>query len=151
MATHSSTLAWRIPGMGEPGGLPSMGSHRVRHNWSNLAAAADYTPIWGRWDFFSKRNFQDYKSICRYQSSLTPKASEKWCSVCSFHYFCFLMMETYNEMCREWFLCWPWLVSLFLACFQSQTTLCLLLVSSSLLLCPANHLTCIRLASLKVF
>ena len=32
MATHSSTLAWRIPGMGEPGGLPSIGSHRVGHN-----------------------------------------------------------------------------------------------------------------------
>ena len=40
MATHSSVLAWRIPGMGEPGGLPSMGSHRVRHNWSDSAAAA---------------------------------------------------------------------------------------------------------------
>ena len=32
MATHPSVLAWRIPGTGEPGGLPSMGSHRVRHN-----------------------------------------------------------------------------------------------------------------------
>ena len=32
MATRSSVLAWRIPGMGEPGGLPSMGSHRVRHD-----------------------------------------------------------------------------------------------------------------------
>ena len=32
MTTHSSVLAWRIPGMGEPGGLPSTGSHRVRHN-----------------------------------------------------------------------------------------------------------------------
>ena len=40
MATHSSVLACRIPGTGEPGGLPSMGSHRVGHNWSNLAAAA---------------------------------------------------------------------------------------------------------------
>ena len=40
MATHSSVLAWRIPGMGEPGGLPSMGSHRVGHGWSDLAAAA---------------------------------------------------------------------------------------------------------------
>ena len=40
MATHSSVLAWRIPGTGEPGGLPSMGSHRVGHHWSNLAAAA---------------------------------------------------------------------------------------------------------------
>ena len=40
MATHSSVPAWRIPGTGEPGWLPSMGSHRVRHDWSNLAAAA---------------------------------------------------------------------------------------------------------------
>ena len=40
MATPSSVLAWRIPGTGEPGGLPSMGSHRVGHDWSNLAAAA---------------------------------------------------------------------------------------------------------------
>ena len=40
MATHSSVLAWRIPGMGEPCGLPSMGLHRVGHDWSDLAAAA---------------------------------------------------------------------------------------------------------------
>ena len=39
MATHSSVLAWRAPGTGEPGGLPSMGSHRVGHGWSALAAA----------------------------------------------------------------------------------------------------------------
>ena len=39
MATHSSVLAWRIPGTGEPGGLPSLGSHRVRHDWSDLAVA----------------------------------------------------------------------------------------------------------------
>ena len=39
MATHSSVLAWRIPGMAEPGGLPSMGSHRAGHDWSDLAAA----------------------------------------------------------------------------------------------------------------
>ena len=39
MATHSSVLAWRIPGTGKPGGLPSMGSHRVGHDWSDLAAA----------------------------------------------------------------------------------------------------------------
>ena len=36
MATHSSVLAWRIPGMGEPGGLPCMGSHRVGHDSSDL-------------------------------------------------------------------------------------------------------------------
>ena len=40
MATHSSVLAWRIPGAGEPGGLPSMGSHRLGHDGSDLAAAA---------------------------------------------------------------------------------------------------------------
>ena len=45
MATHSSVLAWRIPGTGEPGGLLSMGSHRVGHDWSDLAAAAAvYSP-----------------------------------------------------------------------------------------------------------
>ena len=43
MATHSSVLAWRIPGTGEPGGLPSMRSHRVGHDWSDLAAAAATT------------------------------------------------------------------------------------------------------------
>ena len=40
--THSSVLAWRIPGTGEPGGLLSLGSHRVGHNWSDLAAAAAF-------------------------------------------------------------------------------------------------------------
>ena len=40
MATHSSVLAWRIPGTEEPGGLPYMGLHRVGHDWSDLAAAA---------------------------------------------------------------------------------------------------------------
>ena len=39
MATHSSILAWRIPGTAAPGGLPSMGSHRVGHEWNDLAAA----------------------------------------------------------------------------------------------------------------
>ena len=40
---HSSVLAWRIPGTGEPGGLPSMGSHRIRYDWSDLAAAVALT------------------------------------------------------------------------------------------------------------
>ena len=47
MATHSSVLAWRIPGTGEPGGLPSLGSHRVGHNWSDLAAAAACSSLVG--------------------------------------------------------------------------------------------------------
>ena len=53
-ATHSSVLAWRIPGTGEPGGLPSMELHRVRHDWSDLAAAAaaqevNLCHLWHRW------------------------------------------------------------------------------------------------------
>ena len=52
MATHSSVPAWRIPGMGEPGGLPSMGSHRVGHNWSYLAAAAVNTVTKSVQDYF---------------------------------------------------------------------------------------------------
>ena len=45
MATHSSVLAWRIPGMGEPGGLPSMGLHRVGHDWNDLAGVAAATNL----------------------------------------------------------------------------------------------------------
>ena len=45
MATHTSVLAWRIPGTGEPGGLWSMGSHRVGHNWSDLAASKELSCI----------------------------------------------------------------------------------------------------------
>ena len=45
MAAHSSVLAWRTPGTGESGGLPSMGSHRVGHDWSHLAAAAAHTEM----------------------------------------------------------------------------------------------------------
>ena len=44
MATHCTALAWRIPGTGEPGGLPSVGLHRVGHDWSNLAAVAATFP-----------------------------------------------------------------------------------------------------------
>ena len=52
MATHSSVLAWRIPGTGEPGGLPSMGSHRVGLDWSNLAAAAAVSLVYAHPLFF---------------------------------------------------------------------------------------------------
>ena len=46
MAAHSSVLAWIIPGTEEPGGLLSMGLHRVGHDWSELAAAAAVTELW---------------------------------------------------------------------------------------------------------
>ena len=46
MATHSSVVAWRIPGTGEPGGLSSRGLHRVGHDWGDLAAAGIFYVLW---------------------------------------------------------------------------------------------------------
>jgi len=58
MATHSSVLVWRIPGMEEPGGLPSMGSHRVGHDCSDLAAAAAGPPEHSYWvDHYIKQSY----------------------------------------------------------------------------------------------
>ena len=66
MPTHSSVLAWRIPGMGEPGGLPSMGSHRVGHDWSDLAAAAEcgyHSSICCLWHS-SPVMYSQWRSLC---------------------------------------------------------------------------------------
>ena len=61
MAPHSSTLAWKIPWTEEPGGLQSMGSHRVGHDWSDLAAAA-VSPIYRFISFlFNQRLFSPLK------------------------------------------------------------------------------------------
>ena len=62
MAIHSSALAWRIPGTGEPGGLPSMGSHSVGHDWSDLAAnfSASYLPSLNpsiSWQWYTSTRF----------------------------------------------------------------------------------------------
>ena len=62
MATHSSVLAWRIPAMGEPGGLPSMGSHRVGRDWSDLAAAAAKQSLAQEWYYHDW--LQDALGIC---------------------------------------------------------------------------------------
>ena len=59
MAPHSSVLAWRIPGTGEPGGLPAMGSQRVRQDWTDLAAAAAAVYSSLTFENFSKTVFQD--------------------------------------------------------------------------------------------
>ena len=60
MATHSSVLAWRIPGTEESGGLPSIGSPRVGHDWSDLAAAAAATAVHSKgdqpWVFFGRND-----------------------------------------------------------------------------------------------
>ena len=60
MATHSSVLAWRIPGTGEPGGLPSMGSHRVGHDGSDLAGTAAAPSLAG--GFFTSEAPQVHKA-----------------------------------------------------------------------------------------
>ena len=54
MAPYSSTLAWKIPRTEGPGGLLSMGMHKVGNDWSNLAAAAGFNSTWSK-------NFQMYK------------------------------------------------------------------------------------------
>ena len=78
MATHSSVLALRIPGTGEPGGLPSMGSHRVRHDWSDLAAAvseSDFSQYYTtkfRNKFISE-TFYNYKKITLHNISMLIK------------------------------------------------------------------------------
>ena len=76
MATHSSVLAWRIPGTGEPGGLPSLGLHRVGHDWSAFAVSvfhheyvpqiAYLLPVEGHLGFFPPV-WGDYKlSYCKH-------------------------------------------------------------------------------------
>ena len=67
MTTHSSVLAWRIPGTGEPGGLPSMELHRVGHDWSDLAAAA------GSHFIFNYLYYEKYKMFSSEQSSRLKK------------------------------------------------------------------------------
>ena len=85
MATHSSVLAWRIPGMWEPSGLLSMGLHRVGHDWSNLAAAAaaflfckgssqsrDWTHVYRahlNWQPTKKLLFQTYHKALGYSTN----------------------------------------------------------------------------------
>ena len=66
MATHSSFLAWRIPGTGEPGGLPSMGSHRVGHNWSDLVAAAVAAEIF--YEYFLQMGFFEWNAFVKCHS-----------------------------------------------------------------------------------
>ena len=81
MATHSSVLAWRIPGTGEPGGLPSMGSQRVGHDWSDSAAACTGTSVLTA-VLFTKTKIR--------QQCVCPRIHErvkKWWCVCTMEYY----------------------------------------------------------------
>ena len=76
MATHSSILAWRIPGLEEPGGLPSMGSHRLGHDWSNLAAAAaenELTHAINDMEKVSKQSDNEHFNLCEYMYNIRLK------------------------------------------------------------------------------
>ena len=80
VATHSSVLAWRIPGMGEPGGLPSMGSHKVGHDWSDLAAALTEKI----WFYINCNSCSARHFVClmmAYASCRTCNVTEETCSV----------------------------------------------------------------------
>ena len=71
MATHSSVLAWRILGTGEPGGLPSMGSHTVGHDRSDLAAAAAAAAAAAGFDVLSRRKLSFNNLKYCYQDTRT--------------------------------------------------------------------------------
>ena len=85
MATHSSVLAWRIPGTEEPGRRPSMGLHRVGHDWSNLAAAETcsrnlqwidvFTKFQGFILFFENQIYVSVVSLCR----RPVRPADMWC------------------------------------------------------------------------
>ena len=84
MASHSSIPAWRIPGTGEPGGLPSMGSHRVGHDWSDLAAAEPSQAILNNWSMDWLLGTTALANI--YSDSLAVhrrKQIRRGCGVCS--------------------------------------------------------------------
>ena len=86
MATHSSVLAWRIPGTGEPGGLPSMGSHRVRHDWSDLAAATyleHFLSVYVELSLFFKLHFFSFWAIPSGMSNLISLTRDRTPGPCS--------------------------------------------------------------------
>ena len=87
MATHSSVLAWRIPGTGEPGGLPSMGLHRVGHDWSDLAAAAAvawWNIMQWKWSYARKLKDMEPDILNNTMWKISVKNySSIWCAVLS--------------------------------------------------------------------
>ena len=95
MAAHSSVLGWRMPGTGEPGGLPSLGSHRVGHNWSDLAAAAAAAAAAIHTDCMCKWNTKQLQVKCQ-QWILNCEIMRFLLSSLYFSAFCnFSIMNTY--------------------------------------------------------
>ena len=122
MATHSSVLAWRIPGMGKPGGLPSMGSHRVRHDWSNLAAASSQTTQSGAclmcllfvFACLFPHGPTPFLGFCIYFICKTPSTKVKALIFCETTYFIHLIIKLsatkirhkISMCCSYWY--WSW-------------------------------------------
>ena len=99
MATHSSVLAWRIPGTGEPGGLPSMGSHRVGHDWSDLAAAAG-SSLRG----ISQAGILEWAAISFSRGSFRPKDRTHTSCIGKLILYHWTTRETFIKICRNKFL-----------------------------------------------
>ena len=102
MATYSSVLVWRIPGMGDPSGLPSMGLHRVGHDWSDLAAVAvtgrridEWTDKEKQTDNFPSRNIFHASFHTREKSTDSRK------SRILIHFSCVLLFKTPWTISRQ--------------------------------------------------
>ena len=103
MATHSSVLAWRIPGTAEPGGLPSMGSHRVGHNWIDLAADVAH----GMWDLSSPTGIKSTSLPCKHRVyPLDYKELFKKKLLCIFLTWYTLIINQKVILCTHLDYCW---------------------------------------------
>ena len=91
MATHSSVLAWRISGTGGPGGLPSVGSHRVGHDWSDLAAAVAVAALffmaekWKPTPVLLPGKFHGLRSLINLQYMRSKRVGHDWATSLSFN------------------------------------------------------------------
>ena len=100
MATHSSVLAWRIPGTGEPGGLPSLGSHRVGHDWSDLAA--------------TKSQAATVLSVSIIDYSRNPLSAESHLSFCDWLISLSIIIHPSCTICQNFLLFLVWVVFLWM-------------------------------------
>ena len=106
MATHSSVLARRIPGTAEPGGLPSMGSRRVGHDWSDLAAANNYREKTNEFGFPHTQKVDKIWQNVLHSPSLSPtlviwNCRLNWPSFTLFFCFIFFLSSTLDESCLK--------------------------------------------------
>ena len=160
MATHSSVLAWRIPGTGEPGGLPSMGLHRVRHDWSDLAAAADivyFTLSGDRYFSITKHNFEFFSGSClklfqiigSFQILLLEFVRWSWNSVyLILGYSPLLLLNQNHSLYFNWYPlnyeAFPlWMMSLFISLWEVKALFPIIFWGIILVLWPGEFFICV--------